>query len=253
MRIAVCLSGQIRTGIEVSPNILRFIGELLPYTDFFIHTWNTETISLHALNGRDKSVINDIFVVNPYKIEKIKKIYKPKNIRIDSVEEYKKYREKKIIKENNGLIAGLIPMFHSIYECNQLKINYEKQNKIEYDFVIRMRFDVVYENGHTLLSEIEHCMKDKMLFYTCDYWNKLPTQIEDICWISSSKIMDIMCDFLLERETNIQKIAVDWQIHSKEYLDKFNIRVSGFEKNKLYIYRDYHLEQNISPFDTHLL
>ena len=38
--IAVCLSGQIRTGIYAAPNIKRFIGDLWDNCDFFIHTWN---------------------------------------------------------------------------------------------------------------------------------------------------------------------------------------------------------------------
>lgn len=253
MRIAVCFSGQVRTGVDASPNLLRFIGELLPYTDFFVHTWDTETISKHALNGRDISISENVYPLELNKIKELKNIYKPKDIKIDNVKDYSDYRANKILNENNGILASLIPMFHSIYECNQLKINYEKQNKIKYDFVIKMRFDIIFDTEHTLLSEIEHCMKDTSALYTCDYWNKLPMDVEDICWISSSTIMDIMCDFLLERETDIPMNHYTWQTHSKIYLDKFNIPVYGFKNNKLYIYREYHLEQNISPIDTHLL
>jgi hypothetical protein len=43
MRVAVCFSGQIRTGVVVAPNILRYIGDLLPQCDIFVHTWDIET------------------------------------------------------------------------------------------------------------------------------------------------------------------------------------------------------------------
>ena len=66
-------------------------------------------------------------------------------------------------------------------------------------------------------------------------------------------IMDIMCNFLIEREIESEYMHLDWQIHSKIYLDKHKIRMNGFKTNKLYIYRDYHLEENISPFNTELL
>ena len=144
-------------------------------------------------------------------------------------------------------------MFHSIFECNELKIKYETQNNFKYDYVIRMRFDTVFDENHKLSDEIEHCSKDKNTLYVCDYWNKLPNQLEDILWIASSDNMDIMCNFLIDRETLSEYISVDWQIHSKIYLDKHKIRINGFKTNKLYIYRDYHLEQNISPFNTELL
>ena len=43
MKIAICFSGQNRTGHLTSPNILRYIGDLLPECDVFTHFWDSET------------------------------------------------------------------------------------------------------------------------------------------------------------------------------------------------------------------
>jgi len=40
MKIAICLSGQMRTALYAWPNIKNFLGKLIDSTDFFIHTWD---------------------------------------------------------------------------------------------------------------------------------------------------------------------------------------------------------------------
>ena len=49
MKIAVCFSGQIRTGIQNHPNIKEFFGKLYNECDFFIHTSRFETQCLSAI------------------------------------------------------------------------------------------------------------------------------------------------------------------------------------------------------------
>ena len=44
MKIAICLPGQLRTGLLTSDNILRYVGNFSK-CDFFIHTWNINTPS----------------------------------------------------------------------------------------------------------------------------------------------------------------------------------------------------------------
>jgi hypothetical protein len=253
MKIAVCFSGQIRTGIEASPSLFNFFGELLPNIDFFIHTWDTETISRQALNGRDESIADEVFIVSSEKIEKIKNVYNPKLIKVDNVVEYCLWRSEKIKKENNNLVASLISMFHSIYESNQLKLKYEKQNNFRYDYVIRMRFDTVFNPEHRLSEELEQCSIDYNSFYFCDAWKKYPRQLEDVLWLSSSEIMNIVCDILLERETKVEHSCIDWQEHLKEYIERHQIPIRVFKRNELYVYRDFHVEKKISPFNISLL
>jgi len=39
IKIAICFSGQIRTGVLTYKNISNFIGELIHQSDIFVHTW----------------------------------------------------------------------------------------------------------------------------------------------------------------------------------------------------------------------
>jgi hypothetical protein len=76
MKIAICFSGQIRTGVQTEPNIKRYIGDLLPICDFFVHTWDHQSPphTANALMLVDKSVFADF-----------RRLYNPKSM---TVEEY---------------------------------------------------------------------------------------------------------------------------------------------------------------------
>ena len=40
MKIAICFSGMIRTGVYAAPLIKKFIGRYYDNVDIFIHTWD---------------------------------------------------------------------------------------------------------------------------------------------------------------------------------------------------------------------
>ena len=42
MKIAICFSGMVRTGVKAYPSIKRFIGDLWGQCDFFMHTWDKD-------------------------------------------------------------------------------------------------------------------------------------------------------------------------------------------------------------------
>ena len=247
-RIAICFSGQIRTGVIASQSILRYVGDLLPDVDFFIHTWDTETISKWGLQGRDKNLADKPFPVNPEKFIKMEEIYHPIKMQIDSFGEY---RQK---KHDLLSYAGYSehPLFHSAYESNMLKKQYEDANNFKYKLVIKMRPDMVMNSRLRLEDEVHYVCDHRKtdVFYVNDQWNKCPESIEDICWMSSSDTMDIACDYIREREINNSYRDIDWQTHHRIYLEKHGILSRPFKYNELYIYRDYHVEAGISPLDT---
>ena len=61
MRIAVCFSGQIRTGVQTAPNIKRYIGDLDPVCDYFVHTWDHQSPNhaAHDLVPVDKNIFSE--------------------------------------------------------------------------------------------------------------------------------------------------------------------------------------------------
>ena len=74
----MCFSGQIRTGVESSENIKLFIGNLLPYCDIFIHTWDTDTP--RSITPYEVVFDSD---VSEYTIRDIKRIYSPKTMIVE--------------------------------------------------------------------------------------------------------------------------------------------------------------------------
>lgn len=151
--------------------------------------------------------------------------------------------------------AGQLPMFQSIYRSNQLKIQYEQLCQSQYQTVVRLRFDQVFDRTATLTKELQYYANNTSQSYlnTCDYGNKLPAACEDCAWISSSGVMDIACDFLSVRQNLNQTVQTDWQTHLSSYLSERGISAHHWRNNNLFIYRDYHLSAGICAQDTELL
>ena len=65
MKIAVCFSGQIRTGVQTAPNIKRYIGDLDTVCDYFVHTWDHQSPNhaAHDLVPVDKSVFSEFWSI----------------------------------------------------------------------------------------------------------------------------------------------------------------------------------------------
>jgi hypothetical protein len=133
-RIAVCFSGQPRYWQESLANIKRFFEHEYPHpelgldveTDYFIHTWDTNS---WRLPKTDHNVFEDIKHSDD---EAIKEAYSPKGI---IIEEYNKDR---------FIPRAFDPMFYSFARSMMLKREYELQHSFQYDLVIKARLDVIY-------------------------------------------------------------------------------------------------------------
>jgi len=107
-KVAICLSGQLRTGILAHPVFKRFFSSLGDY-DVFYHTWTLK---------KDTS-------------KQLKETFNPVNYLeetpIDVVE-----------------VGNFGSMLYSIMKANELKKQYEIENNFRYDLVIKTRFDLIY-------------------------------------------------------------------------------------------------------------
>lgn len=161
-----------------------------------------------------------------------------------------------LVYQQTGITpAGQLPMFQSIYQANQFKIQHEQLCQSQYQYVVRLRFDQVFERTATLTKELQYYANNTSQSYlnTCDYGNKLPAACEDVSWISSSGVMDIACDFLSVRQSHNCQVQTDWQTHLSSYLSERGVCAHHWRNNNLFIYRDNHLAAGISPQDTELL
>ena len=156
MKVALCISGQPRNALETFPYIYNNI--IKPNdADVFFHMNYDSSIDIieksHADKGNCKCPPN----IDTQLIE----LYKPKVFLIESPKNFKNIkikipparleRSKKMNKHKNWTdeehtsytIRQLYSMYYSIYKSNELKELYALENGINYDYVIRIRFDLL--------------------------------------------------------------------------------------------------------------
>jgi hypothetical protein len=184
MKIAICFSGQIRTGIKAAASIKHFLGELYSDCDFFMHTWDIsqpklwhrDSIKVREL-GYNNCIISDGYGL----IADINKSYDNKFRQI-TIENFDKWNTTFNVGYKN-----VSPLWYSWYKSISLKKMAEEQDNILYDFVVKLRPDVVFPARRSLRNEIDNIIMHGDNFYAngCD-----PKRIDDVLFISSSHIMN---------------------------------------------------------------
>jgi hypothetical protein len=119
MRIAVCLTGNLRNFKHTFPNFKKFVLDTLNPDIFF---YGCENISGVVDNMRD-----------------FKKLYNPKKVVINSKEYYES-----ISNKYSGLLRSFSPQFHNIEQCFKILNEYEKDSGFIYDVIIRVRTDCFF-------------------------------------------------------------------------------------------------------------
>ena len=148
MRIALCFSGQNRTGHVTADNIKRYVGDLLPDCDVFAHFWDSETRGTGYAN-RLGAVSTDTEwhspkTTNPEKNVEFFRQWAPRTM---TVEEYDLQPSKKLWGGRRfDPVAGKyqVSMWRSVYE-DKLKQDYAQKNQIVYDYTVRLRSDLVFD------------------------------------------------------------------------------------------------------------
>lgn len=194
MKIAVCFWGQIRTGLYSHPSILSYFDELLPNIDFFMHTWDTETISYceikenHMLPNYQQlkqKICNDLsnfqYEISTDKFNDFLNMYQPKKFKIDSQLNFK---------------FTLPPHYRSRYEVNLLKQAYEKDNNFKYDIVISMRPDLIFHSSAKLSIDLNKLNLNGVEIYNRHFNHLENTEelIESLFIMGNSNNMDLFSD-----------------------------------------------------------
>jgi len=199
MRIAVCFSGQWRTGNYCYENLKQFLGILYPYCDFFIHTWDISKQKCYNLSN----VFSKETKLSDNEIEKINKNYKPKKI---IIQDYKSTYDALVKHEEHSefKIFNIIqPLWYSFMKSIELKKEYELKNSFEYDYVLKLRPDVIF-NPHRRLSQDIELYKDEIAngeFYIENLmreWTIDNTVVDDVYFLSNSKVMNAAAKYYSE-------------------------------------------------------
>lgn len=191
MKVAVCLSGQLRTFEKTWGNIMDNV--IIPNNaDVFIHSWYDEcNMSQHGMDlNRCQSPIRkdaDKLVIE---------LYKPKRYIIEKPRNFSNSKMKVpdiVIKKTmccipdghhndasnvrSHIVNNTYCMFYSIMKCNEICQLYSHECGIEYDVVVRVRFDITLDK--------------KIVFSQSDY------DINCINYIAYSDIDNIVCDWVV--------------------------------------------------------
>lgn len=135
MKVALCLSGQIREWKTSYSDIYTKI--IKKYNcDVFIHSWNV--IGRH-IQHHIKKDFNDGLEKQNYEFLLH---YNPIKSKTD-YSDYNFFREK---SKSDDRFYNVLMMWYSIYQSNELKKEYERERGFKYDCVIRARFDLEVQN-----------------------------------------------------------------------------------------------------------
>lgn len=125
MKVALCLSGNMRTYIECFPYLKTHLLDIyMPH--IYIHTWNSLGC---GQRGDYKHISTDIYSINS--------LYNPKSM---VVEPLKNWKDRLDYKLHPGVLshASVWGMYYGINKCNSMI----KEN---YDIVIRCRPDLLFD------------------------------------------------------------------------------------------------------------
>jgi hypothetical protein len=213
MRSALCLSGHLRSFQATFDSLKENVIDPLN-CDIFIHTWDVIGAPTNKNWGDDQSRnINS----NNY-IDFIHQYYQPKKLVIESennFESFKQMTEGITIPAEKAKfifrpIWHIVSMYYTIYQANNLKIEYEQQNSFLYDRVVKCRFDFQFRTKleismfprqdtvyiPRIATFCEECVNDQLAIGSsnkideyCDIYNHIVRYYRDVVTTARSEAM----------------------------------------------------------------
>jgi len=206
LRLALLITGTSRNYKVNYVTWKKYLFDLFD-TDIFFHTYD--------VTGYHDEIYNN--KINSFNPNDIIQLLKPKKYIIDSftnkITEFKKKVVSQCSRSNSPNPEFIKAQLYSIYQVNELKKMYEKENKFEYDCVIKIRFDTIFHSefdinditkiystnniilcGNPSIKTMKYknaCLKcienfNKLINKKCDSHN----DISDIVFMSKSNIMN---------------------------------------------------------------
>ena len=192
MKIAVCLSGQVRTAVENFPNIKNFLGDVFNDCDFFMHCWDDCSYKTYNLSNVRRTPYKE----KTTKFEKIYELYSPKKMQIDNPDIEYGY--------NICNFMGIEPLWYSFLKSVQYKQQYELDNNFKYDYIVKLRYDVVLTLKPDVISIKDELQKIKNNTIYISGYDLMKHSISkdrlayDVVFISKSKEMDVASNYFWE-------------------------------------------------------
>lgn len=202
MRIAVCISGHMRTYEQTYLSFQQHIFSKFD-CDVFIVTYPTLGSKFSHMSNIDKNYPNV-----PININHIKSLYNPKDMAIIEDEEENSYYN----PSYKGLQLG---MFKAIKTCNDLKNQFGN-----YDLTIRIRPDIN-------ISKFDISKLDLKSINIPDVYKVHEGGITDQISIGTSDIMNVYCNYIENiNEVSLYQTLNHPEIRLKTYLEKQGLKIN---------------------------
>jgi len=182
MKIAVCMSGQLRGWDIAKANQKWFWSTSKEEVDYFIHTWN------YSGDRRGVSQEYEWRDVSKKEFKEIVEWYDFKKSIYDTEEQEYFYGD-----------DHWSALFYSFVQSVMLKRQYEIENNFEYDLVIKSRPDIAFDPEYHFTHEL---LEDNIL-YTTQGGNMRHEfnmfNLGDICFYGNSYTMDMLVNLYFYR------------------------------------------------------
>lgn len=237
MRVAICMSGQLRTWKKCYKSVQELIKCLNHDVDIFCHAWNFDSVPRLTVSRTGKETIR---VHSQQVIEEVLSVYKPISYCIEDQERNKKAIDDVIERaaklKNKAPITWSSPQFYSLAAAAKLKSAYELENNFKYDVCIRLRYDqYLPEDQIGDIVDIVNQVEANTVYTVHNRdTNKYPKVVYgDIFWISDSTVYDQIALFY----KNIPLIESEFFTGSPppEYVLTHYIDFLGIQNHRTYL------------------
>lgn len=239
MKTALCISGQPRFFERGYISIKKHILDVNEDVDIFLHLWfDKKDVGRNGFSNTSKIAKKEHYngdIIKNDTVEKLIDLYKPKNILSEP-----QYDCNHFIKSDYNQRGNLTSPFAtysqylSTHRCIDLKKQYEKENNVEYDVVIKCRYDIDMVKNLDLGN---YKFEQNDMFFHDDVNNKNRTIVNDGLFFGNNDEMSKMLstgylDF--DQYWNIYK-DIKWDNHDLlgKYLEIFNINFKKVNLGKI--------------------
>ncbi len=150
MRVAVCFSGQIRSAERALPTYINYFCNYP--ADVFAHTWDVDTrgfLVKEPLTPQHQPYYV-LRTVPQHELDYVKNILHARTFQVENYAEFYQRNEKMNINHPH-----IIAQVHSWRSSVDSMIRWSNRHDINFDLVIKLRYDLIYKKTVTLKDLVE--------------------------------------------------------------------------------------------------
>jgi hypothetical protein len=195
-KIAVCLSGEIRTWRDNYITWKNIVDDTDIEVDFFMHFWDSQlpiNINRSKINSSKLEKIEDI-PVSKEDIDDLINTIKPISYQVEKKKQFTPYNPNQPLFLNPQL-----SQWYAFMKVANLKSDYEIKNNFIYDLVLRFRYDIklnsilIHQYNKPKFGEIHGT------HYGCEWdGHEMLIHFADLLWYSDSVTFDILSNYYFE-------------------------------------------------------